>query len=94
MSWVTWVTWGFVALAIVVLLVTLAASRGLLDVSFGPPYQAPDEPEAPSGHRSGVEWTKPAGGPVITDQAPATESQHHPRTTGEPADGRHEAQDR
>ncbi|HLV57086.1 MAG TPA: hypothetical protein VKY71_16125 [Actinotalea caeni] len=93
MTWVTWVTWGFVALAALVVGVAVAASRGRLDLTMEPPYEPPPDPGTPRVGRPGVEWHEPAGGPV-DDQMPAPDPQHHPRTTGEPADGSHEAQDR
>jgi hypothetical protein len=110
MSWVTWVTWAFVGVAALVALVALGLSRGRLHDSFDDPYdplghhleQAPE----PEQGRSGVEWSEPAAGwsPSETER-----DQHDDRdveetdeptaarptqTTGEPADGRYEAQDR
>jgi hypothetical protein len=107
MTWVTWVTWAFVALAAAVTMVAMAISRGRLQVSFEPPYEPSEQQppvvsatgRAPSGTRSGIEWSEPAAGRpdldgLEPDEGAAPTAQNHPPTTGEPADGRHEAQDR
>lgn len=85
----SWVTWAFVGLAVVVVVVAAAASRGRIDVTFEPPYAQPVEPADPIGVRPGIEWSEPAAGRSV-DRI----GQNHPRTTGETAHGRHEAQDR
>lgn len=102
MIWVTWVTWAFVAVAAGVVVVAALISRGTLDVGFERPYDAVDRPQSeppPSGaHRSpggsGIEWSESAAWRLHLDEGAVTHPQPHPRTTGEPADGRHEAQDR
>jgi hypothetical protein len=85
----SWVTWAFVGLAVVVAAVGMAISRGRIDVSFEPPYEFRIPPADPTGVGPGIEWTEPAAGRSL-DRI----GQHHPRTTGETAHGRHEAQDR
>ncbi|WP_162458360.1 hypothetical protein [Pseudactinotalea terrae] len=85
----SWVTWGFVGLAIAVLAVAAAISRGWIEVTLDPPYEPQVRPADPTGTRSGIEWSEPAAG-----RSHDRIGQHHPRTTGETAHGRHEAQDR
>lgn len=105
MTWVTWVTWVFVGLAVAVAAAAWAIASGRLRAGLEEPYDeeraAPQMPE-PSLGQPAVRYVEPAAGrPDLagTDRidptdAGATDLQHHPRTTGEPADGRHEAQDR
>lgn len=85
----SWVTWAFVGLAGLVAVVAAAVSRGRLDVTFEPPYARPIEPADQGSAGSGIEWSEPAAGRSV-DRI----GQNHPRTTGETAHGRHEAQDR
>lgn len=102
MAWVTWVTWGFVAIAAGVVVIAALISRGVIDAGFEPPYEhgvdAAQEPPGTAadleGDRSDIEWSASAAWRPHLDEGAATHPQPHPRTTGEPADGRHEAQDR
>ena len=102
MTWVTWVTWGFVAVAAGVVMIAAFISRGSLDSSFENPYQPAKEaaPESlrPGAHSSAlgsdIEWSEPAAWRPHLDEDAVSHPQPHPRTTGEPAHGRHEAQDR
>lgn len=64
-----------------------------------PPTEARRAEGATSGPVSGIEWSEPAAGRPGPDglephEGAASTAQNHPPTTGEPADGRHEAQDR
>jgi len=102
MTWVTWVTWAFVALAVGVVVVAALVSRGSVEATLEPPYEPVLEPSGPSatttGQRvqvqSGIGWSEPAAWRSNLDEDAETEPQPYPLTTGEPADGRHEAQDR
>jgi hypothetical protein len=85
----TWVTWGFIGLAIAVLAVAAGIARGRIEVTLDPPYAPLVRSADPEGTRSGIEWSEPAAG-----RSDDRTGQHHPRTTGETAHGRHEAQDR
>lgn len=92
--WVTWVTWGFAGLIVLVVAVAVAISTGRLDASFGAPYERENASVGQPDPRPDVDWSEPADGRAGADLRPATDPQHHPRTTGEPAHGRYEAQDR
>lgn len=102
MTWVTWVTWVFVGLAVAVAAVAWAIASGRLRAGFEEPYddgRATSQMPEPSLGQPAVGYVEPAAGrPDLAGTEPidagATDLQHHPRTTGEPADGRHEAQDR
>ena len=102
MAWVTWVTWVFVAIAAGVVVIAVLVSRGTIRSGFDRPYEPEEQPAsdaAPRGaHRSpdgsGIEWSESAARRQHLDEDAVIHPQPHPRTTGEPADGRHEAQDR
>lgn len=98
------VTWLLVAVALAVVGAAAAISSGRLSVTFEGPYPEQEPPmQAPSAG-SGIEWSSPAAERSVhegvafaehnTTEVPARAGTDNLSSTGEPAHGRHEAQDR